>query len=94
MERMRRVAAKLDGGVINRVPDTFDDGFKSPCWLQQGKAARQCLPYFYLAGTFHAGAISLYAKLAVVPDVLTVGGAVGPDILTVGGAVGAFTSKS
>ncbi|PNH11414.1 hypothetical protein TSOC_001819 [Tetrabaena socialis] len=68
--RLQRAAKVLDPEVMKHVPPEFNSSFKNPCWTAVNGEFR-CLPYFYITGMFHAGALSLQDKLAKHPDVLT-----------------------
>ncbi|PNW70584.1 hypothetical protein CHLRE_17g725950v5 [Chlamydomonas reinhardtii] len=68
--RMRKAAKVLDPELMEPVPETFEQGVKNPCWAAPDGSYR-CLPYFYVTGMFHAGALSMEMKLKQHPDVLT-----------------------
>ncbi|GLI66090.1 hypothetical protein VaNZ11_009812 [Volvox africanus] len=67
--RFRMAAKVLDPELMQQVPDNFDSVIKNPCWSTSSGEFR-CLPYFYITGMFHAGAVSLAEKLRQHPDVL------------------------
>eukprot|EP00198_Chlamydomonas_reinhardtii_P007820 XP_001697157.1 predicted protein [Chlamydomonas reinhardtii] len=67
---MRKAAKVLDPELMEPVPETFEQGVKNPCWAAPDGSYR-CLPYFYVTGMFHAGALSMEMKLKQHPDVLT-----------------------
>ncbi|KAG2501323.1 hypothetical protein HYH03_001116 [Edaphochlamys debaryana] len=68
--RIRNASAILNAELMEQIPAQFDPAFKNPCWTT-GDGRFRCLPYFYVTGLFHAGAISLSEKLRLHPDVLT-----------------------
>ncbi|EFJ53051.1 hypothetical protein VOLCADRAFT_85926 [Volvox carteri f. nagariensis] len=67
--RLRKAAKVLDPEVMEQVPDTFLSEVKNPCWNTSNGDFR-CLPYFYVTGMFHAGAMSISTKLMQHPDVV------------------------
>ncbi|GFH07927.1 sulfotransferase [Haematococcus lacustris] len=60
------IAAKaLDPEAVSHaLPDasSFNASFKNPCWNSPEIPHLKCLPYFYLMGSFQAGAGTLYQK--------------------------------
>ncbi|KAL6753537.1 P-loop containing nucleoside triphosphate hydrolase protein [Haematococcus lacustris] len=69
------IAAKaLDPEAVSHAlpaGSSFNASFKNPCWNSPAIPHLKCLPYFYLMGSFQAGAGTLYQKVAEHPDVIT-----------------------
>ncbi|KAG2501332.1 hypothetical protein HYH03_001123 [Edaphochlamys debaryana] len=70
IDRYRKAAKVLNAEVMAPIPEKFDDGYKNPCWTAADGQFR-CLPYAYVAGQFHAGALGLSERLKRHPDIAT-----------------------
>ena len=51
---------------ILKVPWTYDDRFKNPCWYE--KDGLKCLPYYFIIGVKKCGTTALHTYLMKHPE--------------------------
>lgn len=60
---IEKIAQALDPDVMAMKPTKYEENYKNPCF-KDAKGQLQCLPYFYLAGSFQVGVDMVHGKLA------------------------------